>query len=121
MGKKTTILYLLLSLFGLNQGFSQQKVVTGKVTSQEDNSPLIGVSVVIKGTNTGTTTTPNGTFRLNYLKGSTLVFSFIGYQTKEVIDTTYQGIPYLQEAGQTGVGPKAKPMFLVLLYRPIWI
>ncbi|WP_044170503.1 TonB-dependent receptor [Flectobacillus major] len=84
MGKKTTILYLLLSLFGLNQGFSQQKVVTGKVTSQEDNSPLIGVSVVIKGTNTGTTTTPNGTFRLNYLKGSTLVFSFIGYQTKEV-------------------------------------
>jgi iron complex outermembrane receptor protein len=84
MKQNTTLLFILLSLFSVSKIFGQQRIVTGKVIAQEDKSPLIGVSVIVKGTNTGTTTTPTGTFKLSFQKGTTLVFSFIGYQSQEV-------------------------------------
>lgn len=84
MKQNTTLLFILLSLFSISKIFGQQRIVIGKVTAQEDKSPLIGVSVIVKGTNTGTTTTPSGTFKLSFQKGTTLVFSFIGYQSQEV-------------------------------------
>jgi TonB-linked SusC/RagA family outer membrane protein len=58
--------------------------VSGKVTSTTDQQPLSGVSVTIKGTNTGTTTDDAGNYRLNNVENNaTLVFSFVGYQTVE--------------------------------------
>ena len=58
--------------------------VTGTV-KDEKGQPLPGVSVKIKGTSTGTSTDVNGTFRINLPTGNeTLVFSFIGFQTKEL-------------------------------------
>ncbi len=65
--------------------FAQDKTVTGKVTDEKDNSPLPGVSVVVKGTNIGTSTGADGTFRLQVPSNAkTLVFSFINYSDIEV-------------------------------------
>ncbi|GAB3174004.1 SusC/RagA family TonB-linked outer membrane protein [Telluribacter humicola] len=62
-----------------------QKVVTGRVTDQSNGDPIPGVSVVIKGTNSGTITDAEGNYKVN-LTGSapTLVFSFVGFSTQEV-------------------------------------
>jgi TonB family protein len=64
--------------------FSSQ-VVTGRVTSTDDGSPLPGVNVMIKGSSTGTVTDIRGNYQLpvSDLK-TTLVFSFIGMESKEV-------------------------------------
>ncbi len=60
-----------------------QQEITGIVTSI-GGEPLIGVTVMVKGSNTGTTTNLEGIFKLPVLQNSTLVFSFIGYKTLEV-------------------------------------
>ncbi|TEW69534.1 SusC/RagA family TonB-linked outer membrane protein [Mucilaginibacter phyllosphaerae] len=62
---------------------TNQAVITGKVVD-ETGAPLPGVSVSIKGTNTGTVTSPNGTFTVNAPDNAVLVFSFIGYERQEV-------------------------------------
>jgi len=60
-----------------------QKTVTGTVTS--DNSPLPGVTVLVKGTTVGTVTNVDGVYTLSVPNNaSTLVFSFIGMKSKEV-------------------------------------
>jgi TonB-dependent starch-binding outer membrane protein SusC len=61
-----------------------QAQVSGKITSKEDNSPLPGVNVIVKGTSTGTTTGIEGEFTLNAASSDVLVFSFIGFKTVEV-------------------------------------
>jgi len=61
-----------------------QARVTGTVTDNNKSS-LAGVSVLVKGTTTGTSTDGSGAYSLNVPSSSTLVFSFIGYGTKEVI------------------------------------
>ncbi len=58
--------------------------VTGKVKDSK-GEPLVGVSVKIKGTKSGTSTDINGVFRLNLPTGNeTLVITYIGFQTREV-------------------------------------
>ncbi|WP_353720500.1 TonB-dependent receptor [Dyadobacter sp. 676] len=58
--------------------------VRGRVTS-EKNDPLVGVNVIVKGTSTGTSTDADGRFSIHLPDGSnTLIFSFIGYVSKEV-------------------------------------
>lgn len=62
--------------------------ISGVVTSAEDGSPLPGVNVVLKGTTLGTITDAEGKFTLDGATlASTLVYSFIGLQTKEVTVT----------------------------------
>lgn len=62
---------------------AQSAVVTGKVTAQDDGSPVPGVNVLEKGTNNGTVTDSDGNYRISVGTGSTLVFSFVGYVTQE--------------------------------------
>jgi iron complex outermembrane receptor protein len=65
--------------------FSQGKQVSGKVTDSKDGTPLAGISVVPKGFPGGTTTEADGTFKLTVNeKVTTLVFSSIGFASKEV-------------------------------------
>jgi len=64
--------------------YAQNATLQGRVTSQEDNSPLPGVSIVVKGTSTGTTTDADGRYRLEAAPGSTLIFNFIGFRSQEV-------------------------------------
>lgn len=60
------------------------QTVSGRVTSADDNQPLPGVSIVVKGSSTGTTSRADGTYSLNVPANGTLTFSFIGYQTQEL-------------------------------------
>lgn len=84
---KHKISYLLTFVFVLLWGqnlFAQQIAIAGKVTG-EDNAPIPGVSVSVKGTTVGTVTDPNGNYSLTVPKDAkTLVFSFIGMLTEEV-------------------------------------
>lgn len=76
------LLMLLLSLPSLV--FSQGKSVNGVVLDSQD-MPLIGVSVLVKGTNNGVITDLDGKFRLQSVESSdVLVFSYIGYKKQEV-------------------------------------
>lgn len=106
----------LLLLLGAAPAFSQQKKITGTVTDDKSKTPLPGVTVVIKGTNRGTATTPTGTFSIDAKTGETLVFSFVGYTPKEVAvgdNTTMdvaisENIGNLNEVVVTGYGSQSK-------------
>jgi TonB-linked SusC/RagA family outer membrane protein len=66
--------------------WAQERTITGKVASAEDGTPLPGVNVVVKGTTNGTVTDADGNFSLSIPNsGASLVFSFIGLQTQEVL------------------------------------
>ncbi len=66
-------------------GVAAEVAVSGRVTAAEDNSALPGVSVVVKGSTTGTVTDGDGRYKLN-VPGpeSVLVFSFVGYVSQEM-------------------------------------
>ncbi len=61
-----------------------ENFVTGKVTTAEDNSPIPGASVVVRGTTRGTTTDASGNFRIQANAGQTLRFSAIGTKGRDV-------------------------------------
>jgi TonB-linked SusC/RagA family outer membrane protein len=75
---------VLLCFFFINSAFAQNVTVKGKVTDAANGEALIGVSVGVKGTSTGTQTDVNGAFSLNVSSNATLVFSYIGYTALEV-------------------------------------
>lgn len=75
---------LLLSSISLNAAGGPRISVSGTVTSESDGEPLIGVSILIKGTNDGVATDVDGRYTLHASKGDVLVFSYIGYLTTEV-------------------------------------
>lgn len=64
--------------------WSQTKKVSGRVLSEEDNQPLPGVSVSVKGKNTGTQTSADGRFTLDVLESDVLVFSYTGFVAQEI-------------------------------------
>ena len=64
--------------------FAQQKKIKGKVVSSEDGEPLIGVSILVKGTTNGTITDFDGNFELDVSEGSVLVVSFVGMTTQYI-------------------------------------
>jgi TonB-linked SusC/RagA family outer membrane protein len=66
--------------------YTRAQTVTGKVVSATDGIPMPGVSVLLKGTTTGTSTNNNGEYVISSpeLSNGTLVFSFIGYATQEI-------------------------------------
>lgn len=88
---------VLLALFGMatpcsviaaarvpsSQTTQQVKKITGKVVDSK-GEPIIGASVLVKGTGTGTVTDIDGRFTVEAAAGSTLEISFIGYTTQSV-------------------------------------
>jgi TonB-linked SusC/RagA family outer membrane protein len=83
---KHSILTLLLILCSLAI-HAQELQVKGVVTSAEDGQPLPGLSISVKGTTTGILTDVNGAFTINVPPNSTLVFSFVGMKTQEILVT----------------------------------
>ena len=80
--KRSVLFFLFVML--LSSFARAQQDVTGIVTDARDNAPLSGVSVFVKGTRTGTTTDPDGRFRISAPVNAVLVFSFSGFTDKEV-------------------------------------
>lgn len=91
-----------------------QRTVSGKVTDDAGEG-LPGVNVVIKGTTTGVTTDLDGNYRISVDDGATLIFSYVGFATQEVvvgsrtaIDLSMGGATELQEVVVTGFGEREK-------------
>ena len=81
--RKFLLLGVMLTLLVV-QSWAQQRTVTGTVTD-EKGAPLPNVSIIIKGTKSGTVTKPDGTYSLVVPSGNrTLVFSFAGMEAREV-------------------------------------
>lgn len=64
------------------QAFAQQKAVTGRVTN-EQNMPVVGVQIGIKGTTIGTLTGADGTYSLRAAEGQVLLYRLVGYEPQE--------------------------------------
>jgi len=76
-------LLALLSLLITIGAFAQKATVSGTVIDQ-NKEPMIGVSVMEKGTSNGAITDLDGNYTIQVAQGATLVFSYIGYTTREV-------------------------------------
>ena len=75
----------LLLLLSCSLANAQSVEISGLISSGDDNTPLPGVNVTIKGTTTGTQTNANGRYQLRVASPTTvLVFSYIGYVNQEV-------------------------------------
>ena len=98
---KKIILLLGVFLLCTSIGFAQ-KTISGKVTSKEDGSVLPGVTVVVKGTTTGTVTDNSGNYKLTVpATATTLVYSFIGMTSHEVEIGTQTTIDVVLESSAT--------------------
>lgn len=84
--RKLMQLMMLCCMCFISFGTFAQNGITirGQVVDAKSNEPLIGVSIQEKGTTNGIITDFEGNYRLNVGKNSTIVFSYVGYQTKEV-------------------------------------
>lgn len=83
MRKFLYLLFLSMGALCSSMSFAQDRTITGKVTS-DDNKPLAGATVTVKGTTRNTTTDANGNFRIVAKTGDVLVFSFVGRKPSEI-------------------------------------
>ncbi len=112
--KKQYILFIL-SMFIVTWSALAQNTINGKVTGS-DGEEIPGVTIVIKGANSGTTTDLEGNYTLSVPEDATLVFSFVGYQMQEVVVGSQSkidiildlDITQLQEVVVTGYGSQRK-------------
>lgn len=94
-----------------------QTSVTGKVTSSDDGEPVVGASIKIVGTNTGTVTDIDGNFVLNAPADAKLEISYIGMQPKTVKASAKMQVVLtsdnksLDEVVVTGYGVQKKASF----------
>src|SRR5688500_3722359 len=81
--KKSLLLFSWLLFFVVLSVSAQQKTITGIITNA-DGAGVDRVSVLIKGTNRGTTTNNQGRFSLQASPNETLVISSVGFATQEI-------------------------------------
>src|SRR5690606_17505978 len=106
--KVSGILTLLLVFVQFT--FAQEKTVSGTV-SDDAGLPLPGVNIIIKGTTTGTQSDFDGNYSIAVSQGQILVFSYVGFETREItvgasntIDVTLKAGAVLQEVVVTALG-----------------
>ncbi|MBL7857199.1 MAG: TonB-dependent receptor [Cyclobacteriaceae bacterium] len=113
---KRSLLVLVAWMICLSS-FAQERVISGKITSTEDGSPVPGVNVLVKGTTIGTASDGNGSYSISLPEGgTTLIFSFIGFKTTEVtvgsrsiVDVAIESdATQLSEVVVTGYGSQLK-------------
>ena len=80
---RTKVVYFILFFLGvLRISFAQERTVSG-IVKDENQDPLLGASVLVKGTNKGVTTDEKGAYSLKVKEGEVLQFSFVSYKTQE--------------------------------------
>lgn len=83
--RKTLLFLVVLFTFALGrESLAQQRQITGTIISGEDNFPLPGVNILVKGTTRGTISDLDGNFSIQASTGEVLVFSFVGFTSQEV-------------------------------------
>ena len=108
---------ILIFILSVSMAYTQNQItVTGTVTDDQTGDPLPGVNIVIEGTTTGTTTDMDGGYSIEAPADATLVFSFVGYQGKnievqgrEVINVALlQAVTEMEEVVAIGYGTQKK-------------
>ena len=79
------LLLMLVMVFSFTIINAQEKVVTGLVTDANDGMGIPGVSIVVKGTTIGTTTDIDGKYTLSVDANATIIYSFVGYRSQEIV------------------------------------
>jgi TonB-linked SusC/RagA family outer membrane protein len=82
---KTTSLSVLLLLSAVILQGQTKSVITGTVLSSDNNVPIAGASILIKGEQIGTTSDIHGSYKISATKGQTLQFSSVSFQPKDVV------------------------------------
>ncbi len=98
MSKKLLLLFCfcVMSVCGLYA----QKTIRGRITDSNGGQPLAGVSVSVQGSSTGTTSDNNGNFSIEASNANAvLVFTFVGYGTKEMLAGTQTTLNITMGAG----------------------
>lgn len=111
---RTLAISLLLCLFNGPALFAQNQTVTGTITDSQE--PLIGVSILVKGTDKGAITGIDGEYSIQVNSADTLVISYLGYETveepvngRQQIDIQlFQGAYQLEEVVAVGYGTVKK-------------
>lgn len=115
MEKRLSLLLVSLFLF-IGTALAQTKI-TGTVLSQDDGLPVIGASVIVQGTKTGTQTDIDGKFTLDVPAGKKLIISYIGMQSQTVMAKDGMQVKLigdqtnLQEVVVTGLQKMDKRLF----------
>ena len=108
--------FLTCFLFCLSS-FAQDKTITGNVSASENNTPLVGVTITVKGANRTTLTDESGNFSISARSGQTLQLSYVGYANKEVtvgnenslsVSLSVSGANTLQDVVLVGYGTQKK-------------
>lgn len=76
--------FLLFVFLHQNGLAAQNRTLKGTITDADDNSPMIGVTVLVVGTGIGTVTDLDGTYAIQVATGQTLRYSYTGYKPKEI-------------------------------------
>lgn len=93
------LVHFLFILCFAQTTFAQSIKITGTVKSSEDNLPLLGASVHVKGTSVGTITDFDGNYAIDAMLNSTIVFSYVGFQSKEIKVASNEPIDVLLQPG----------------------
>ena len=80
----TRVVWSLFIALASLQAYAQEVALKGKV-SDDTGSPIYGVNVAIKGTTKGTITDSNGAYSITAAKGSTVIFSYIGFAATNIV------------------------------------
>lgn len=101
---KRILLTCLTAVFALASlaAWAQERTVKGRITSSQDGTGLPGVNVVVKGTTNGTVTDVDGNYTIVAPASGTLVFSFIGLKSQEIVigERTVLDVPMDQDVTQ---------------------
>lgn len=83
--RKIFLLFFVMLSIGIT-AYAQTRTITGRVVGKDDNQPLVGVTITVKGSNTATATDVDGKFSIktNNLENVTIGAKFIGYQYQEI-------------------------------------
>ncbi|MEN8123398.1 MAG: carboxypeptidase-like regulatory domain-containing protein, partial [Bacteroidota bacterium] len=87
MRKNYELIFAFLMFFCASFVFAQSVTITGKVSEEGSNEPLFGVTVLIEGSEVGSTTDFDGNYSIEAkdTKGKNLMFSYIGYETTTIV------------------------------------
>ena len=112
------MMFLALFMLGIGWVSAQVSSISGKVISAEDGLPVIGATIIVKGTSIGTVTDIDGNFTLNLPSdANTLVISYVGKETVEVtakngmIVELFDSVSQLDEVIITAFGTTTKKSF----------
>ena len=94
--EKRFTLFLVGLFLSVGMAFAQTKI-SGTVVSQEDGEPIIGASVLVQGSKSGTVTDVDGHFTLDVPAGKKLVISYIGMQTQTINASANMKVALIQD------------------------